>query len=200
MKIKICGLTQPEEAAYLNKNKVDFAGFVMFCPKSKRNVSVEQAAEIMKKLSPDIKKVAVVVAPTEEQMKLIEAAGFDYIQIHGKVADELISGSSLPVLKAFNVSDIEEFQHYKELDNIAGYVFDAGEPGSGKVFDWDMLKDIERDDRLFVLAGGLTPANVAQAIAYVRPDAVDVSSGVEYDDKPGKDPEKVDGFVDEASK
>jgi phosphoribosylanthranilate isomerase len=154
----------------------------------------------MKKLSPDIKKVAVVVAPTEEQMKLIEAAGFDYIQIHGKVADELISGSSLPVLKAFNVSDIEEFQHYKELDNIAGYVFDAGEPGSGKVFDWDMLKDIERDDRLFVLAGGLTPANVAQAIAYVRPDAVDVSSGVEYDDKPGKDPEKVDGFVDEASK
>ena len=88
------------------------------------------------------------------------------------------------------------YPHYQSLSNVAGYVFDAGEPGSGKTFDWNSLTDIDRDGRLFVLAGGLTPDNVRRAIEQVHPDVVDVSSGIEYDvvegvQKPGKDPEKM---------
>ena len=88
------------------------------------------------------------------------------------------------------------YPHYQSLSNVAGYVFDAGEPGSGKTFDWNSLTDIDRDGRLFVLAGGLTPDNVRRAIEQVHPDVVDVSSGIEYDvvggfQKSGKDPEKM---------
>ena len=86
-KIKICGLTSPAEARYLNENHVDFAGMVLFFPKSKRNISIEQAKEIMAALDASIKRVAVVVSPTIEQVRQIEAAGFDYVQIHGEIPE-----------------------------------------------------------------------------------------------------------------
>ena len=94
------------------------------------------------------------------------------------------------------MKDMDMYPHYQSLSNVAGYVFDAGEPGSGKTFDWNGLNEIERDGRLFVLAGGLAPDNVERAINQVHPDVVDVSSGIEYDEvdgiqKPGKDPEKM---------
>ena len=83
MKIKICGLTDLKEAEYANQNYVDFIGMVLFFPKSKRNITLEQAAGIMKCLDPKIQKVAVVVSPSLEQVRAIEQTGFDYIQIHG---------------------------------------------------------------------------------------------------------------------
>ena len=89
MKIKICGLTNPKEANYLNNNHVDFAGMVLFYPKSKRNISLKQARTIQQALNPEIKTVAVVVSPTIEQIQQIEAAGFHYLQIHGKLPEEL---------------------------------------------------------------------------------------------------------------
>jgi len=79
MKIKICGLTTPKEAEYLNTNHVDFAGMVLFYPKSKRNISLEQAKAIQQALNPEIQTVAVVVSPTIKQVQQIEAAGFDYL-------------------------------------------------------------------------------------------------------------------------
>ena len=75
MKIKICGITTKEEAKILNENKVDFAGMVMFFPKSKRNINTESAREIISVLDQNIKKVAVTVEPTEEQIKIIEKNG-----------------------------------------------------------------------------------------------------------------------------
>ena len=75
-------------------------------------------------------------------------------------------------------------------------MFDAQEPGSGKTFDWKLVTDIPRDEKLFLLAGGLHPDNVAEAIAAIHPDGVDVSSGVEFTDKPGKDAKKIKQFVD----
>ena len=92
------------------------------------------------------------------------------------------------------LDSLDDYDYYLSFPNIVGFVFDAGEPGSGKTFDWDMLKDI-KDDKLHILAGGLNPENVAKAIMAVKPDGVDVSSGVEFADKLGKDPEKVDDFV-----
>lgn len=196
MKIKICGLTKPEEAAFLNRNHVDFAGMVLFFPKSKRNISLEQAGEIMQALDPCIKKVAVVVSPSLEEALQIEAAGFDYLQVHGTLTEELLSAIQIPILKAFNVNDMDQYDFFHSCPQIAGYVFDAQEPGSGQTFDWKLVKSIPRDEKLLLLAGGLHPDNVQEAITYVQPDGVDVSSGVEYSDRPGKDPGRIDRFVE----
>ena len=193
--IIVCGLTEVREAEYLNRLKIDFAGFVLFFPKSKRNISIEKAEEIMKHLDKNIKKTAVVVSPAKEQIIDICNSGFDYIQIHGKIEEEVLKMAQIPVLKAFNVDDMDEFKMYSSNEKIAGYVFDAAEPGSGRTFDWDILSQIERDGKLFILAGGLNPDNVRKAVAAVNPDMVDVSSGVENDDGFGKDILKIEKFV-----
>ncbi|WP_455719981.1 phosphoribosylanthranilate isomerase [Agathobacter sp.] len=216
IKIKICGLTSPDEAAYLNKNHVDFAGMVLFFPKSKRNISIEQAKEIIRSLDSSIKSVAVVVSPTNEQICEIADAGFDYVQIHGAIPDSTnpyatnpdstgeAAGTDnaswdIPILKAFNVSDMGSYENYHNDPRIVGYVFDAQEPGSGKTFDWNLVDNIPRDEKLLILAGGLNPSNVRTAIQKVHPDGVDVSSGVENDDGDGKNPYKVDKFVSAVS-
>lgn len=195
-KIKICGITDRKEVEYLNEAGVDYAGFVLFFPKSRRNIGTGKAKELLSHLDSRIRSVAVVVEPTGEQLLEIEAAGFDLVQIHGEVAEEVLSGLSLPVLKAFNVSDLSEFERYERIDNVAGYVFDAQIPGSGKVFDWSMLGKLPRTDKLTLLAGGLDASNVGEALAAVEVDGVDTSSGVERADGAGKDPEKVRGFVE----
>lgn len=202
MKIKICGLTKPEEAEYLNRNHVDFAGFVLFFPKSKRNNTLAQAAKIAALLDASIQKVAVVVSPTLEEVRQIEAAeaGFDYIQIHGALSKELIDAIQLPILKAFNVSDMNNYPMYHECPKIAGYVFDAAEPGSGKTFDWKLIRQIPRDEKLLILAGGLHADNVVEAITAIHPDGVDVSSGVEFEEQSGKSPDKIEKFVQNIKK
>lgn len=197
-KVKICGLTSPAEARYLNENHVDFAGMVLFFPKSKRNISIEQAMEIMAALDASIKRVAVVVSPSIEQVRQIEAAGFDYVQIHGEIPEtetEAEAAIAIPILKSFNVSDMGSYEKYHNDSRIAGYVFDAIEPGSGKTFDWKLVDNIPRDEKLLLLAGGLNPDNVRMAIEAVHPDGVDVSSGVENDDGAGKNPDKIHDFV-----
>lgn len=197
-KIKICGLTSPAEARYLNENHVDFAGMVLFFPKSKRNISIEQAKDIMAALDASIKRVAVVVSPSIEQIRQIEAAGFDYVQIHGEIPEtetEAEAAIAIPILKAFNVSDMGSYEKYHNDSRIAGYVFDAIEPGSGKTFDWKLVDNIPRDEKLLLLAGGLNPDNVRMAIEAVHPDGVDVSSGVENDNGAGKNPERIRAFA-----
>ena len=193
--VKVCGLTDTMEADYLNKNKVDFAGFVLFFPKSKRNISIEKAEQIMAELDENIKKVAVIVSPDESEIQQINGSGFDYVQIHGEIKDRLLEQISKPVFKAFNIKDIKNIHKYQNNAKIVGYVFDAAAPGSGKVFDWSILNDIKRDAKTFILAGGLNDSNVSEAVKLVNPDVVDVSSGVEYDSGRGKDPEKIKQFI-----
>lgn len=199
--IKCCGLTNPLEADYLKEQKIDFAGIVLFFPKSKRNCSIEQAEDILNALSDEIKRVAVVVSPTPEQILEIQGIkpakkkGFDYIQIHGELTEEMLQALTLPVLKAFNVSDMAQYPRYHALKQVVGYVFDANEPGSGKVFDWKLVEKVPRDEKLLLLAGGLDSTNVEEAIRIIHPDGVDVSSGIEYVDRPGKDPLKIEAFA-----
>lgn len=197
MKIKICGLTSPSEADYLNKNSVDFAGMVMFFPASRRNISPLQARAIRNELSESIKTVAVTVSPSFEEIGIIAGEGFDYVQIHGQIPPEMFLHPLLPVFKAFNVSDTDQYSKLQNLNFIAGYVFDAPQPGSGKTFDWQLLREIPRDGKLLILAGGLNPANVADAVRIVRPDMVDVSSGVELPEG-GKDRRLIEEFVTNA--
>lgn len=193
-RIKICGLTSPEEAAFLLSNQVDYAGMVLFYPKSRRNITIEKAREIMEVLPPEIKKTAVTVSPTLEQVKLIEEADFDVLQIHGHLAEDISAEAGIPIIRAVNVKDrVPVMESYPR---IFAYLFDAAAPGSGKSFDWSCLAHISAQGRKLILAGGLHPFNVGEAIRQVHPWMVDVSSGVEYDDKQGKDPVKIQAFIE----
>lgn len=195
-RVKICGIRDKKEIEFLNEIKPDFAGFVMFFEKSKRNIEPVRAKELLSCLDKNIKSVAVTVSPKMEQVKQVFECGFDLIQIHGEVSDEVLSNPYLKVLRAFNVTDIDNIAKYGNNPNIVGYVFDAAVPGSGKLFDWNILENISRDSKLLFLAGGLTPENVATAINTVNPDVVDVSSGVEGEN--GKSREKIVRFISNA--
>lgn len=140
MKVKICGITSAEDIKIVNACKPDFAGFVMFFPKSKRNLSPETAKSLIEMLDKNVLSVAVTVSPTLEQVKTAYDCGFDYIQIHGEVGEDVLSNPYLKVIRAFNVSDLEKFDEYRMNQNIVGYVFDAYEPGSGKPLTGQCLK------------------------------------------------------------
>ncbi|WP_302193122.1 phosphoribosylanthranilate isomerase [uncultured Ruminococcus sp.] len=197
-KVKICGLKNPTDIKCINTLSPDFAGFVMFFEKSHRNISVQTAQELLALLDKNIKSVAVTVSPTEEQLEQIHTLGFDYVQIHGKISEKLLSECKTPVIRAINVSGIESIGDIENLDNVKGILFDSAVPGSGKSFDWSMLEKLPKNPKMLFLAGGLTADNVAKAVAQLRPFAVDVSSGVELADKSGKDYQLVQAFIKNA--
>ena len=203
--IKICGLTKETEAAYLNENRVEFMGNVLFFEKSHRCVSIEQAKRIHRQLDAGIQKVAVVVSPTMDQLKQIADAGFDLVQIHGSLppADSL-KGLGIGILRAWNGAGMEEETNLFTQPFCAGCLLDAATPGSGKSYDPRLYESMRRfvrdhdpkvDERLMFLAGGLTPYNVSDVVKSVSPAGVDISSGVEFADKSGKDPEAIRRFV-----
>lgn len=218
-KIKICGLTSVKEALWCLEENVDYTGMVVFYPKSKRNLEIEQAKEIltvlhrqnkpepepereqngadgMKAASEPVWAVAVTVSPTPEQVEVIQEAGFDQIQVHGILSKEAFDKIEIPMIRAFNGLDHELYEKFHNCRKVQAYLFDAKIPGSGETFDWNILKQIPRDEKSFFLAGGLTPDNIERAIREVQPDVVDVSSGVEIaPDLVGKDREKIRAFV-----
>ena len=206
-------MTCEEDIKAVNTYLPDYIGFVLFFPKSKRNVSIEQAKHLLEKVDEKIQTVAVVVSPTTEQIKQIEEVGFDYIQIHGTVTDKVYEQCGLPILRAFNVSDLDKLEEYEAKDKIKGYVFDSKTPGSGKTFDWNLLDDIrqrqktdtskdvsyKKTKKKIFLAGGIDETNVKRAITEVSPDVIDLSSAVEKASEDGtfhgKDPEKIRTIV-----
>lgn len=207
MKIKICGITSEKESDYLNDNKVDFAGFV-FYEKSKRNITIDKARLIMNRLDSNIRKVAVMVSPTLEEVIDKEDAGFDVIQIHGELKESILDKTRKEVWCAINLSDEEYEEKIRWLNKlkpnqyakITGIVIDSKNFGSGQTFDWQQNKDkLESKvfkDKTFILAGGLNSDNVSEAISILNPDIVDVSSGVEGShDKVGKDKILIDSFA-----
>ncbi len=201
--IKICGLTCEKDIAAVNQFLPDYVGFVLFFPKSKRNLSPRRASVLKKQLDKKIKTVAVVVSPTKEHIQTIEEIGFDYIQIHGKLTKEIYEQSSIPILRAFAVSDFDQIPEYESKEKIKGFVFDSKSPGSGKTFDWKLLSTYKngakiRGKKMF-LAGGIDETNVRKAISELLPDVIDVSSSVEQTGEDGgfygKDPEKIKTIV-----
>lgn len=197
-KVKICGLKNPTDIKCINTLSPDFAGFVMFFEKSHRNISVQTAQELLALLDKNIKSVAVTVSPTEEQLEQIYNLGFDYVQIHGNITDEILKHSKTPIIRAINVSGTDSLTDLDNYKNVKGILFDSAVPGSGQGFDWTLLKKLPKTDKMLFLAGGLTADNVAAAICQVHPYAVDVSSGVELSDKSGKDFELVRTFIENA--
>lgn len=195
--IKICGLTSIQEAEWVNEVQADFAGMVLFFPKSKRNITTKQAEGILQALNGQIGKVAVVVSPSPQQIRELQSLPFDYIQVHGEIARESLERlRKQPFLRAFNGDNMKEYKMYEKITSCAGFVFDAAEPGSGRPFDWNMIPQMPASDKFYLLAGGLTPENVGEAVARIHPDGVDVSSGVETESGTGKDLRKIKAFVD----
>jgi phosphoribosylanthranilate isomerase len=196
-KIKICGLTAPREAEWCLEEKINYTGMVVFFEKSKRNITISRAKELLEVLRRGtLQTVAVTVSPTVEQVLSIQEAGFDMIQIHGELSKEAFDVIEIPIIRAFNGCNRALYDRYHSCDKVEAYLFDAKIPGSGETFDWSVLQQIPRDEKLFILAGGLNPDNIRQAIREVHPDVVDVSSGVELaPDLVGKDREKIRAFV-----
>ena len=206
--MKICGMVRREDVEAANAYRPDYAGFVLFFPKSKRNLPLNEAAKLIDMLDPGIRSVAVTVSPTAGQAKEIEEAGFDMIQIHGELDQEVYNILTIPILRALNVKEGETLESQMQSsrpetgkDKIIGYVIDSKKPGSGKTFDWTLLQDpafraeLTGKRQKLILAGGIDEGNVGEAIRLVKPDVIDLSSSVELADaggRPrGKDPEKM---------
>ena len=189
-KVKICGLSTVEAVETAVLAGADYIGFVFAA--SKRQVSLEQAQELAKRVTGKTKIVGVFVSPSLEDLELaIGRVPLDMVQIHGTFDEALMPMISVPVIRAIQLSD-QEAQVTSQADYL---LFDAPVAGSGQTFDWDLLKDqkIQQD---FFIAGGLTVDNVHQARETFQPYALDVSSGVETDGC--KDIEKIKAFIEGA--
>ena len=189
-KVKICGLSTVEAVETAVLAGADYIGFVFAA--SKRQVSLEQAQELAKRVTGKTKIVGVFVSPSLEDLEqAIGQVPLDMVQIHGTFDEVLIPLISVPVIRAIQLSD-QEAQVTSQADYL---LFDAPVAGSGQTFDWGLLKDqkIQQD---FFIAGGLTVDNVRQARETFQPYALDVSSGVETDGR--KDIEKIKAFIEGA--
>jgi phosphoribosylanthranilate isomerase len=180
-KIKICGIQFKEEIEMINQLPIDYIGFV-FAP-SKRRISIEQGKILKNVLNDNIKTVGVFVNESSDVVnKIAHTLNLDVIQLHGEEDEGYISTIERKVWKAYKINKAFKGNTLLKGKNITGNLFDGKNPGSGEVFNWEFIKKIE-SNQLKILAGGLKPENIERAIKYVRPDIIDVSSGVEKNNK-----------------
>lgn len=201
--VKICGITRGDEAHAIVEAGADALG-INFWPGSKRFIALADAAPWLRDLAGTVPRVAVTVNATDEELRAIHASGvIDWIQLHGDETPDRVRSlarEGLPVFKALGVRDASMLERAAAYDSPT-LLLDAYAPGayggSGETMDWALGAEAVRrwPDRQIVLAGGLTPENVAEAVRQAGPAAVDVASGVES--SPGrKDLEKVRAFIE----
>ena len=202
VRTKICGITRVEDAVCAVNAGADAIGLVFYTP-SPRNVSIEQAQKICAVLPPFITVVALFV---DEQASVIEhvckSVPISLLQFHGNESESDCMGFSIPYIKAIRVQFDSDVHHaevkYKSAQAILVDTYKKGVAGgTGELFDWSLLPADHK--KPLVLAGGLTPDNIRNAIRTVQPYAVDVSGGVESE-KSIKDHEKVSQFIEEVSR
>jgi len=200
--VKICGVTRPDDARMVAEAGTEWIG-INFWPSSKRYVDASQGAAVAaaaRAINSDIVVVGVFVNQSAEDIGQVSAVvNLDYAQLHGDETAEHCAAVSVPVIKALAMSssdDVGDIGAYP----CETYLIDtptAGYGGSGRTFDWSLGQAAVATGKRIVLAGGLNPDNVAEAIAQVAPFAVDVASGVES--APGvKDAALVRAFVQHA--
>lgn len=195
VKIKICGLRRPEDIEAVNKFCPDYAGFIVDVPGSFRSVSVEKLKELTGYLRKKIIPVGVFVdAPEELPARLLNEGIIGMAQLHGSEDEQYIKRLQKMtdglLIKAFSVKTEEDIA--KALQSSADYILlDQGKGGTGKSFDWSLIREMNRP---FFLAGGIGPVNLEQAISEIQPYAVDLSSSVETEK--WKDPKKIRQVVD----
>lgn len=197
VRVKICGITRVEDALSAIENGADAIGLVFYAP-SPRNVSIAQAIEIVKKIPAFVSVVGLFVnAEPSFVNEVISQVQLNLLQFHGDETPEQCARYKLPFIKAIRVkSDTNLVQCAKDFSASKALLLDtyteglAG--GTGHVFDWSLIP-VELAASV-ILAGGLNAQNVAQAIAQVKPYAVDVSGGVEIS-KGIKDAAKIAAFM-----
>ena len=196
-KIKFCGMMRVADILTANELEPDYIGFV-FYPHSSRFISEDKARRLKSRMSSAIKAVGVFVNEDFNNVKsLLDEGVIDIAQLHGTEDEEYISKLRLqtgkPVIKAFKIRTEQDVREVNECPSDL-VLLDSGQ-GSGKVFDWTLLKNVERP---YFLAGGLSPLNVADAVRTIRPFAVDVSSGIETGSR--KDKNKMALFIEAVRK
>lgn len=195
--VKICGITCIEDARLAVAAGADALGFV-FHPASPRAVAVDAAAAIVAAVGPFVTSVALFVDAAPQRVGAVLAAtGIQLAQFHGSESPDYCAAFGRPYIKAIRMApDLDPSAAAQRYPDAAAWLFDAWDPalagGTGTAFDWSRLPAAPA--RPLILAGGLTAANVGEAIRRARPYAVDVSSGVES--TPGrKDPERLRAFL-----
>jgi phosphoribosylanthranilate isomerase len=211
--IKICGMTNLEDALVAVDAGADAVGFV-FYEKSPRNIDVETAREIVEKLPSGVEKVGVFVDHEAQRIhEIVLNAGLTAVQLHGKLSMESVWKDQRPAAESIGVSKLIPMIHADTLkeggllisqrahEKIFAVLLDSGSDGAnggtGTPFDWEATRGMVQSMSLLVpviVAGGLTPVNVSKAMELFQPFGVDVVSGVEA--RSGKkDPERVRAFV-----
>ncbi len=180
VRIKICGVTRAEDALAAVRLGADALGF-NFWPSSKRHITAAAARVIIARLPPFVTPVGVFVNQVEGEMRAIAAeTGIQVFQLHGDEPPELCARLPLPVVKAIPVDQVRTLSRLLSYE-VSAFLLDTpsrGYGGSGQPFDWSLAEGVSEVAPV-ILAGGLTPENVAAAVRAVRPYAVDVASGVE---------------------
>ncbi|MBO3839282.1 MAG: phosphoribosylanthranilate isomerase [Thermoproteota archaeon] len=206
-RVKICGITRLEDLEFTVNAGADFVGFVVNVPSSPRNLKQDTASRLISAVPTNVKSVVVTIPKSSEDLNNIMQLGADYIQLHGepslliRLAEEVRGEGIIGAVNARLPNALELAIEYSKVFEIVlvDSLMDNGSGGSGKTHDWRLSRIVRErlQPRPLILAGGLTPENVATAVSIVKPYAVDVSTGVES--KPGiKDPEKVLAFIKRA--
>ncbi len=196
-RVKICGITSPEDALTAVEAGADALGFV-FYKESPRHIFPEEAARIISLLPPFIQAVGLFVNEEPETVNRISRiCRLGLVQLHGDETPDYCRRIEQRVMKAFRVRSMTCLDPIADY-RLSGCLLDAYSPaafgGTGQSFNWEIAQEAVRRGHKIVLAGGLTPENVAEAIRLTHPYAVDVSSGVES--TPGKkDADKVRQFI-----
>ena len=193
VRIKICGLMRPQDIDMVNEACPDIAGFILAAGR-RRTITPERMRELTGRLRPEIQSAAVFLDQDIRWIReLAEQDLMDIIQLHGHESNEEIrylrSGTKKTIIKAFRIETADDIRRAEqsEADLV---LLDQGAGGSGQTWDWSLLTGMSRP---FILAGGLDPGNVSEAVRKTCPFGVDVSSGVETDGC--KDREKILRFV-----
>lgn len=200
-RIKICGITNAEDAHAAVDLGADALGFI-FVPDTPRYVKPQVAKQIISDLPPFITTVGVFADVSLETIsRVVRVCGLNVLQLHGSETPEYCSEvgarSRVPLIKAFRVKERQSLSSIPEY-KVGAYLLDTyvkgKKGGTGETFNWDLAREAKAYGKIIV-AGGLTPENVIQAIRRARPYAVDVSSGVES--RPGKkDHAKIKVFIE----
>ena len=200
VRVKICGITSIEDAVAAVNAGADALGF-MFYERSPRRISMELAATIKNALPPFVVRVGVFADATETVVRSAALCSLNALQFHGNEPPDFLKRfSPITTIKAFRIQNAASLAMLPSY-NTSAWLLDSYTPaqlgGTGTTFNWDLAIQARKLGRPIILAGGLTPDNVAEAVRKVRPYAVDVSSGVES--APGrKDPAKIAAFIDAA--
>lgn len=194
VRIKICGITNLEDALLACEWGADALGFVF--ARSPRQVTPEAAAEIVRELPPFVTTVGLVV--DQDPLPILERCALDIVQFHGSETPEVVARAGRRAVKAFRIRDAADLESLPQYERVSAYLLDAYVPGipggTGHQFPWQLAEEAKRFGKPVIVAGGLTPENVRHCIETTRPYGVDVSSGVEA--SPGrKDPEKLRTFL-----